>query len=402
MDSLAYFILTMLSLALIHSMTYNSRRLETIGYALSLIFLQQLITGDEDAFLICPQFPLYVSPRDDHPDPDVTTPDPEAKGVYVDHVLLLPRASQPKRNLGLSQAFRQAHTQHNRNLWNSLEISSLEVPLLEEKKRPPTRHPRDLDAHVWSILAALDAAQSQVTTQAKILFSSPRFATQDLVVLVASSGEFYRLAVLSRGHRALSKVPSNDEILYLLRNPGPSAEPFDVATAIRAGLIVSGRSPAEQERQRLYAIQAAEREEREKQKNARDARALARRERQRDLPTVHGAERELSQIVIDAGDPDPHSYSEDWIEAYFKVFWKVEAGEPIRSLRFQRHPTFFEPKPLPNETVTTLANLRNPSNERDIVFTGVIRLGSPASDGFFLMIRRHLSTLAQIERTRRK
>src|SRR5260221_10700050 len=131
MDSVIYFIATMLSLALIHSMTYNSRRLETIGYTLSVAFLQQLIADDEDIFLICPQFPLYVSPRDEEPSPDVTMPDPKAKGVYVDHVLLLPRASHFEGNLKLSQAFSQAHNQHNRNFWSSLQITFLEVPLLE-------------------------------------------------------------------------------------------------------------------------------------------------------------------------------------------------------------------------------------------------------------------------------
>ena len=117
MESLAYFIVSMLSLALIHSMVYNTRRLETIGYTLSIVFLQQLIAGHEDIFLICPQFPLYVSPRDEEPSPDVTMPDPEAKGVYVDHALLLPRASQTEGNrLKLSQVFSQAHSQRNQDL----------------------------------------------------------------------------------------------------------------------------------------------------------------------------------------------------------------------------------------------------------------------------------------------
>ena len=42
MDFIVYFIVSMLSLALIHSMVYNSGQLETIGYALSIVFLQQV------------------------------------------------------------------------------------------------------------------------------------------------------------------------------------------------------------------------------------------------------------------------------------------------------------------------------------------------------------------------
>ncbi len=395
MDPLLYFIATLLSLALIRSMAYNSRRLETIGYALSILFLQQLIEGNEDIFLICPQFPLYISPRDKDPSPDVTMPDSGAKGVYVDQVLLLPRASQTEGNLKLSQAFRHAHDLSNLNLYHSLHISTLEVPLLEEKKRAPTRHPRDLEAHVVSIQAALDAAQSQVTTQAKILFSSPRFATQDLVVLVASSGEYYRLAVLSRGHRTLSTIPSSYDIFTLIINQEETLEVSDVVEDLKCQLVLSARTSTEREQQRLFAQQKAEKEEKVKQNDAREARALARSKRQAALLTEEGLLRKLSQIVINAGEPEP-PYSDDWIEAYHEI------NRAIEDLSFQRYPNFFEPEPHPHETLSTLANLRNPNNNREIVFTGVIRIGSQTSKKFFQMIRQYLSRLAREERLRRQ
>ena len=117
--------------------------------------------------------------------PDTTMPDAEARAVYyVDHALLLPCA-QSQGNPRLSQAFSQALRQNHENLWFP-HILSLEVPLLEEKRGPYTRHPCDLDDYVWSIMTALNSAQSQVTTQAKTLFSSRRFATQNLVFLVLS------------------------------------------------------------------------------------------------------------------------------------------------------------------------------------------------------------------------
>ena len=186
--------------------------------------------------------------------------DTDAKGVYVDRVLLLPHASQTKGNLKFSKAFSQAHSQGNQDLWRSIHIKSLEVPLLEEKKRPPTRHPRDLDAHFWSIWSALDAARSQVTTQAKILFSSPKFATQNLVILVASFGEYNRLAFLSCGHRALATVPSHDDIMDLIANTTKGVNPTEVPIALRAELVVSGRTLAELEKQRLVAMRKAERD----------------------------------------------------------------------------------------------------------------------------------------------
>jgi hypothetical protein len=279
----------------------------------------------------------------------------------------------------------------------------LEVPLLEKKKRPPTRHPRDLDAHFWSIWSAIDAARSQVTMQAKILFSLPKFATQNLVVLVASSGEYYRLAVLPRGHQALAKVPSSDDIMDLIANPTEGVDPAEITTALRAELVVSGRSLAELEKQRLDAMRKAERAETERQIDARDARAFALEQRQKNMSRMSSLERELSQIVIDAGEPEIDSgvYSDHWIETYYNAFRRLQAAKHNWS-HYQRYPTFFEPEPPSNEITATLTNLRNPSDDREIVFTGVIRLGSPVSEKFFQIIRRHLSSLGEIERSQRK
>jgi len=395
-DSLVCFILTVISLALVHSMVYNPRRLETISYALSIVFLQHLIKGNEDVFLICPQFPLYVSPKDNDPSPDVTMSDSQARGVYVDQVLLLPRASaQP--NVKLS--FRRAHTLRNLGLYRSLRITSLEIPLLEEKKRPPTRHPSDLHAHVTSIRAALEAAQSQVTTQAKILFSSARFAAQDLVVLVASSGEYYRLAVLPRGHRAVSAIPASNELFDLFADQeGPPPNMDQVVDDLISQLVLSARTPTEREEQRILAQRTAERAENEKQVAARTARASARSERQRALLTQEGLKRSLSQVVIDAGEPEPY-YSDTWIEAYHKIERQIPNK---KGFSFQRYSEFFEPEPQPRETLTTLSKLKDPEDDREIVFTGVIRIGSQTSEKFSQMIRQHLSNLAQEERSRRK
>jgi len=362
-------------------MVYNDSQTIGLGYALSILFLQQLIEGNEDVFLICPRFPLYVSPS------DLTG----AKGVYVDQVLLLPRASQTEGNLKLSQVFRHAHNLRNLDL----HISTLEVPLLEGKKQVPSRPAQDLEAHVRSIQASLDAAQLRVTTQAKIFLSSPRYATQELVILVASSGEYYRLAVLSRDHRALSIIPSSYDIFTLMIDQEETVDVSELVKDLKSQLVLSARTPAEREQQRLFALHKAEKEENGKQDDAREARAEARSKRQAALRTEDGHMRKLSQIVIDAGEPEP-SYSDEWIEAYHEINRVI-----VNDLSFQRYPTFFEPEPHPHETVSTLANLRNPKNDREVVFSGVIRIGSQTSEKFFEMIRRHLSRLAGEERSRR-
>jgi len=217
------FIAIVLSLAVISSMMFNPRRLEAIGYSLSVLFLQVLIAGHEDVFFICPQFPIYVSSLDTNLDPDNTMPDSQARGVYVDTALLLARCTRVRNATGsISDAFRKAYENRDFDLFSKLDITSLEIPVLEERKRGPTRHPKDLEEYYQSIFSALDAAQTQVSTQAALLFSSPRFSDQDLVILLATTGEYYRLAVLRRDHTALLLVPSGfhiDELIEAHNTP---------------------------------------------------------------------------------------------------------------------------------------------------------------------------------------
>ena len=127
---------------------------------------------------------------------------------------------------------------------------------------------------MWSILNALNDARSQVTTQAKILFSSPRFAIKDLVVLIASesSGEYYRLAVLHRGHPTLQKLPTSDEVTELLSTPFEQSDLKDVAKGLVAELVKSAHSPAEQEAQRLAEMEKAQKDETERKNRARATR----------------------------------------------------------------------------------------------------------------------------------
>ena len=95
-ESISLFIAMVLSLAVLSSMMFNPRRLEALGYSLSVLFFQVIIAGYEDIFFICPQFPIYVSPQDTNLDPDNTMPDSQARGVYVDTALLLARCTRAR------------------------------------------------------------------------------------------------------------------------------------------------------------------------------------------------------------------------------------------------------------------------------------------------------------------
>jgi hypothetical protein len=126
---------------------------------------------------------------------------------------------------------------------------------------------------------------------------------------VASSGEYYRLAVLPRGHRALERLPTSDEVTELLINPCEQSNPKDVAKALVAELVVSARSPAQQEEQRLKAMKKAEEEETES-KRGLVTHALWPVNKGRDQADImDDLERKLSDIVEDAGDPKPNCHT---------------------------------------------------------------------------------------------
>ena len=153
-------IFIVLSLAVLSSMMFNPRRLEAIGYSLCVLFLQVLIA---DVFLVCPQFPIYVSLQDTNINPHNTLPDSRARGVYVDTALLLPCCTRLRTDTAASitDAFRNAYQEH-----------------------------------FQSIVSELGKAYTQVLTkltQAEILLSSPRFFDQDKVILLATAGEYHRI-----------------------------------------------------------------------------------------------------------------------------------------------------------------------------------------------------------------
>jgi hypothetical protein len=385
MESSSLFIAIVLSLAVLSSMMFNPRRLEAIGYSLSILFLQVLIAGHEDVFLICPQFPIYLSPLDTNLNPNNTMPDSRAKGVYVDTALLLARCTRVRNTTGsIADAFRTAYQDRHFDLFSKLDITGLEIPILEERKRGPTRHPKDLEEYVRSVVSALDDATTQVFTQAGLLFSSLRFLYQDLVILLATTGEYYRLAVLQRDHNALLDMP----IGFLIEELTEAHDTPDLGYDIEdfCGRPV-GCMTAAKDRQQLEKNRREQ--EIARQDNARKARADARAAREKALPKLEARARQRSQFILDAGPPP---YPDGVIEKYHEL---------SDFTRYQRYPAFFEPEPVPGESVESLAQLRDPKISRHVVFTGAIRVGSSVSDKFVGIIRDYLAKMAHAERARR-
>jgi hypothetical protein len=354
---------------------------------LGVLFFQVLIAGYEDVFFICPQFPIYVSPKDSNLDPDRTMPDSEARGVYVDTALLLARCTRVRTGTSdsIAATFANRHRDRAFNLFGKIDVTSLEVPILEERKRAPTRHPKDIEEHIDTIHSALESAQKQVLGQARILFSSRRFADQKLVILLATAGQYYRIAVLRRDHSVFGSAPSDFDVLDVLEAQEKDSEDLGEDSADFCSKLIPS-STIEQEREQ---IQEMFRQQEEKQQfvtsNAHSNAIKVENEALLDR------ERQQSGLV-EARFP---AFTDGLMESFYKL-------ARLSSDRYRRYPQFFEPKPRPNETIDSFARIRYPEDMAQVVFTGVIRVGSPVSDRFVQMTRQYLSGLGDNERLRRQ
>jgi hypothetical protein len=381
MESASLFIAIVLSMAVLSSMRFNPRRLEAFGYSLGVLFFQVLIAGYEDVFFICPQFPIYVSPKDSNLDPDKTMPDPKARGVYVDTALVLARCTSVRTGTRDSIAATFANRHRDRD-FSEIDVTSMEVPILEERKRAPTRHPKDLEDCFSSLDTALDRAQRQVLSQARILFSSRRFAEQELVILLATAGQYYRIAVLRRDHGVFGKVPNEFDVENVLDAQEKDCDDLgEDSDDYLSELILS--STIVQEREQIPEMFRQQEEKRQ------SATSDALNNAQNEALPDHERQRPSSDQTA------PPVFKDGLIESFYKL-------SRLSTDEYHRYPQFFEPKSRANETIDSFARIRDPHDRTKVVFTGVIRVGSPVSDRFVQMIRQYLSGLADNERVRRQ
>ncbi|KAJ7773692.1 hypothetical protein DFH07DRAFT_767633 [Mycena maculata] len=222
-----------LALTVSHSTTINPRHLEHYIYPYWTGDIGALIVPEDFQYsLIAPQFPVYVSPKV-RPGPDesgTTEADGEAEGVYVDIAVVMPiLESRPVEDLGeigkqlvgkslayFFHTFRPHETGLSpRCLW----VSGYEAALLGELKRAPTRHARNLKSFLNNLKDLLRDAVIQAETQALCLFSSWRFGTQDVVILLAGAGEYYQIRRVTRewSQKELNGKPYTSELLMELK-----------------------------------------------------------------------------------------------------------------------------------------------------------------------------------------
>ncbi|KAJ8509491.1 hypothetical protein ONZ45_g8348 [Pleurotus djamor] len=186
------------------STRYNVCRLENSSYATWNTILSQLCSKDPSLFLICPQYGLYVSPRDPT-DEDTsiasfaTAADSKARGVYVDNTIILPTFDlREAENVSTVKAYFDSMLGEQPHIVErGLRVRRAIVPVLVEEKRPPPRH-CTIARYTARVKEFLDEAKEQAEGQAECLFSMKKFGHQQDVILIAASGGWWATCLISR------------------------------------------------------------------------------------------------------------------------------------------------------------------------------------------------------------
>ncbi|KAF9497002.1 hypothetical protein BDN71DRAFT_658434 [Pleurotus eryngii] len=194
----------LLPLSFLLSTIFNARRLEDSSYALWSALLLQLCDTKLDVFIICPQYALYVSPKakfrpDDSFSSTLTAADNQAKGVVVDNCLIIPEIRLTRPSVGsLTEYLASFFTTRPSFLEIDVRTTNATVPIIVEQKRPPSRHPLSIYTYYRQIQNLLEKARSQAWDQGACLFSMPKFARQNRVMLIGASGAWWRFCLVSR------------------------------------------------------------------------------------------------------------------------------------------------------------------------------------------------------------
>ncbi|KAJ6618521.1 hypothetical protein B0H10DRAFT_1947543 [Mycena sp. CBHHK59/15] len=317
-----------------------------------------------------------------------------AKGVYVDHAVLLPwlspRSALPAGSC-LQQELLKALSNLESSAWRRIRVDRLEVLILEEKKRSPTRHPADLEDYLEDIEERLRAARKQVTTQCVLLFSSPRFSAQNTVILLATAGPFYQVSVASRELGEKLRVADALDSFDEAQAQEEEREQFTLLdmAQLKADIMTGSLASREQAEAKREAEERKAKKERDAA--AREERARRREERSRDLA---GLAKKLMDLVAAAGDPcDPDTGREPYQQAQLEDYDNLTREiNPRLAPRWQA---------MSAESVD-IAHLRERSDANfDLVWSGIIRVGSDVAHRYKAIIGDYVTGLARVERARR-
>ncbi|KAJ7212494.1 hypothetical protein GGX14DRAFT_361604, partial [Mycena pura] len=133
------------------------------------------------------------------------------------------------------------------------------APVIGELKPGPTRHAAKVESFYRNLIGLLRRAMVQVEAQAMCLFCSWRFGTQDVVILLAGAGDYYRIRLVTRrwAVKELGEHTYSPETLQRLK--AASEERGDVGLDLPDMDHMYGNPLSAQERQKKLNDQRAAR-----------------------------------------------------------------------------------------------------------------------------------------------
>ncbi|KAG9219857.1 hypothetical protein CCMSSC00406_0009604 [Pleurotus cornucopiae] len=373
-----------LPLSFLLSTIFNVRRTENSSYALWTTLLLRLCDIRLDVFIICPQYGLYVSPKQNFRPNESTSStrtqsDSKAKGVFVDNCLILPEIhlTRPpsEKSLSLLEYF-GSFFKTRYSSFSEVDIRTVNatVPIIVEQKRPPSRHPDNIRAHCLDILLLLQRATSQALSQAECLFSMPKFGCQKQVMLIGASGSWWQFCLLEREKSS----PEFDFAYYtqeFLEETDEEGADEDGSPDNGLDVITSPDKAAAARKEYDEAERAAM--EAAKEREGR----RARRDRIKEGHQSYSDPTEVLKNLIQATGPGP--YTLDDLDKCSKLMSAVTKKKPVAFVhKFDDDLRANDPR---------LAHWTLP-----------MQLGTPISDKYMAFIKKVLSDLAKKEMLRRK
>ncbi|KAK7029028.1 hypothetical protein VNI00_014738 [Paramarasmius palmivorus] len=382
---------------MVYNGLFNTRRLESPCYAIWSVVLAKLIDKDEDILIHCPQYAMYLSKADSQlpsgSSPDIsflTAPDSEAIGVIVDHALLLPSTTL-KRPGTILEFLKNLSPAQIDSSFRELSLADLFVPLLVEVKRPVTRHPGSITSFVRGLWELMSAAQLQAEEQAFCLFSSVRHATQNTAIIIAAAGHYWSWKRCTRdGYRNRTAFNINvyqTKLVTAFSSKADVEEDGLASAGAELDDLLPPRDVDNAKRLREQLFKAITSRDNHTVVLAREAQTAERNKRASKRSVSRDTRQEAEDALAEftPAKTSVHAYEIQDLNECFRLLILAE------KIEVDRAPEMFI---VPDDQTTMPPH----SNDEDLDWSPIMRLGTRVSDSNMALIREHLDKFVLAER----
>ncbi|KAF9258281.1 hypothetical protein L218DRAFT_1080517 [Marasmius fiardii PR-910] len=388
---MASMLTTLIAITFAHSYTFNPRRLEHFLYGPWSVILNKLISKHSSVLIPAPQYPIYVSSQSlpTSNDPDKTIPDSTAVGVYVDHAVILPHLSllpqlKDSKSTGSTtlSAFLESISEpvvyDSHEWWPKVTIDTVEVPIMVELKRPPTRSPKTIGQFYRQLETLMRLATKQAMEQASCLFSCFTYRNQQQVILIAGAGNWWSCRLVTRKSKDLRRKafnidrykPTDYRVGELDGDDGDDVDPEDELPEFAPPSLVKHSTKT------LLARERAVRDKkREKQTQERAYRAQRRTKEAESRDQVSANLKKIFAQLDALDEKAEYPYTDESLCEYSRLrIKKDQEGEKAgKEFRFYY------------ETEFNMAGFRSAN-----MWSGLMRIGSDVSNKYMQYIEEEL------------